>query len=153
MALPAGFTIIEDDAPAGLPAGFSLMDEEKKKKEYSFTDWFNNPFSGEAEGEFQMPTMDETAAGMTNPAGVGPFQGGGEAALAGFTEASARPLYGALDMLEEEGFLNTLPLELTEGTVLNKTRRKEALEFARNSPYPQPSALYEDMWANPIPQP
>ena len=27
----------------------------------------------------------------------------------------------------------------------------EALEFARNSPYPEPGALFEDMWANPIP--
>ena len=26
-----------------------------------------------------------------------------------------------------------------------------ALEFARNSPYPEPAALHEDMWANPIP--
>ena len=35
------------------------------------------------------------------------------------------------------------------------TRRdiEQALEFARNSPYPEPSALYEDMWANPIPLP
>jgi len=29
----------------------------------------------------------------------------------------------------------------------------EALDFARNSPYPEPSALHEDMWANPIPAP
>lgn len=28
---------------------------------------------------------------------------------------------------------------------------EEALEFARNSPYPEPSALHEDMWASPIP--
>ena len=27
----------------------------------------------------------------------------------------------------------------------------EAVEFARQSPYPEPSALYEDMFANPIP--
>lgn len=30
---------------------------------------------------------------------------------------------------------------------------EEALEFARNSPFPEPEALFEDMWANPIPQP
>ena len=29
----------------------------------------------------------------------------------------------------------------------------EALEFARNSPYPKPEALFEDMWANPHPAP
>ncbi len=29
----------------------------------------------------------------------------------------------------------------------------EALDFARNSPYPEASALHEDMWANPIPAP
>ncbi len=27
---------------------------------------------------------------------------------------------------------------------------EEAVEFARNSPYPEPSELHEDMWANPI---
>ena len=30
---------------------------------------------------------------------------------------------------------------------------EEALEFARNSPFPGPEELFEDMWANPIPQP
>ena len=41
------------------------------------------------------------------------------------------------------------------GAVEEAARREveEALEFARNSPYPEPAALYEDMWANPIPQP
>ena len=29
----------------------------------------------------------------------------------------------------------------------------EALEFARQSPYPEPSDLFEDMWADPIPAP
>ena len=29
----------------------------------------------------------------------------------------------------------------------------EALDFARNSPYPEADALHEDMWANPIPAP
>ncbi len=28
-----------------------------------------------------------------------------------------------------------------------------AVEFARNSPYPEPEDLFEDMWANPIPAP
>jgi TPP-dependent pyruvate/acetoin dehydrogenase alpha subunit len=28
---------------------------------------------------------------------------------------------------------------------------EEALEFARQSPYPDPSELFEDMFANPIP--
>ena len=30
---------------------------------------------------------------------------------------------------------------------------EEAVEFARNSSFPEPSDLYEDMWANPIPKP
>ena len=29
----------------------------------------------------------------------------------------------------------------------------EAVDFARNSPFPEPDALFEDMWANPIPRP
>ena len=28
---------------------------------------------------------------------------------------------------------------------------EEAVEFARQSPYPDPSELFEDMFANPIP--
>jgi TPP-dependent pyruvate/acetoin dehydrogenase alpha subunit len=28
-----------------------------------------------------------------------------------------------------------------------------AVDFARNSPFPEEADLYEDMWANPIPQP
>ena len=37
--------------------------------------------------------------------------------------------------------------------VVEATREEvgKALDFARNSPYPEPSALHEDMWANPIP--
>jgi pyruvate dehydrogenase E1 component alpha subunit len=34
-----------------------------------------------------------------------------------------------------------------------KQEVEEATEFARNSPFPEPDALYEDMWANPIPLP
>ena len=30
---------------------------------------------------------------------------------------------------------------------------EEAVVFARNSPWPEPEALFEDMWANPIPAP
>jgi len=30
---------------------------------------------------------------------------------------------------------------------------ERATDFARNSPFPEPKALFEDMWANPIPQP
>ena len=30
---------------------------------------------------------------------------------------------------------------------------EDAVEFARESPYPEPEALFEDMWANPIPAP
>ena len=29
----------------------------------------------------------------------------------------------------------------------------EAVDFARNSPFPEPEELFEDMWANPIPRP
>ena len=34
-----------------------------------------------------------------------------------------------------------------------KQEVEEAVEFARNSPFPEPEALYEDMWADPIPLP
>ena len=34
-----------------------------------------------------------------------------------------------------------------------KAEVEEAVEFARNSPYPEPEALFEDMWADPIPAP
>jgi pyruvate dehydrogenase E1 component alpha subunit len=30
---------------------------------------------------------------------------------------------------------------------------EKATEFARNSPFPEDSELFEDMWANPIPAP
>jgi pyruvate dehydrogenase E1 component alpha subunit len=30
---------------------------------------------------------------------------------------------------------------------------ERAVDFARNSPFPEESDLFEDMWANPIPQP
>ena len=30
---------------------------------------------------------------------------------------------------------------------------EEAIEFARNSPYPEPEELFDDMWADPIPAP
>jgi pyruvate dehydrogenase E1 component alpha subunit len=30
---------------------------------------------------------------------------------------------------------------------------EEAVEFARNSPFPEPDALFEDMWASPVPAP
>ena len=30
---------------------------------------------------------------------------------------------------------------------------EKATDFARNSPFPEPEALFEDMWANPIPLP
>ena len=29
---------------------------------------------------------------------------------------------------------------------------ERATDFARNSPFPEPEALFDDMWANPIPQ-
>jgi len=34
-----------------------------------------------------------------------------------------------------------------------KAKVEEAVEFARNSPFPGPEALFEDMWADPIPAP
>ncbi len=34
-----------------------------------------------------------------------------------------------------------------------KQQVEEATEFARNSKYPEPSELYDDMWADPIPMP
>lgn len=30
---------------------------------------------------------------------------------------------------------------------------EDAVDFARNSPFPEPEELFQDMWANPIPQP
>jgi pyruvate dehydrogenase E1 component alpha subunit len=40
-------------------------------------------------------------------------------------------------------------MEEMEATV--KAQIDEALEFARTSPYPEPEAIFEDMFANPIP--
>ena len=40
-------------------------------------------------------------------------------------------------------------IDQMEGEVMKQI--DEAVEFARQSPYPEPSALYEDMFANPIP--
>ena len=40
-------------------------------------------------------------------------------------------------------------MEEMEATV--KAQIEEALEFARTSPYPEPEAIFEDMFANPIP--
>ena len=61
------------------------------------------------------------------------------------------------------------PIDILEATLISQeiATRKEcdavnadtkeevekATDFARNSPYPEASELFEDLWANPIPQP
>ena len=35
----------------------------------------------------------------------------------------------------------------------SKKEIEEAVEFARNSKFPEPEELFEDMWANPIQNP
>ena len=41
--------------------------------------------------------------------------------------------------------------EIEEVEAQMKAQIEEALEFARTSPYPEPEAIFEDMYASPIP--
>ncbi len=41
--------------------------------------------------------------------------------------------------------------EIEELDSMAKAQIEDALEFARNSPYPEPESVFEDMFANPIP--
>ena len=53
--------------------------------------------------------------------------------------------------LIDRGILSEEECKEIESNSYSKT--DEAVEFARNSSFPEPSDLYEDMWANPIPKP
>jgi TPP-dependent pyruvate/acetoin dehydrogenase alpha subunit len=70
---------------------------------------------------------------------------------------------------EIESWRQRDPLDILEKTLISQgiaTREEcdainaatvdeveKATDFARNSPFPEPEALFEDMWANPIPLP
>ena len=59
-------------------------------------------------------------------------------------------------IVHEEKLINHGILTREECDAVSKAKEaevEEAIEFARNSPYPQPEELFEDMWANPIPAP
>ena len=51
--------------------------------------------------------------------------------------------------LLSHGVATQAEMDQMDGQVLRAI--EEALEFARQSPYPDPSELFEDMFANPIP--
>ena len=53
------------------------------------------------------------------------------------------------DGLVSQGIATRAEFDQVEEEVMAQI--DEAVEFARNSPYPEPSALFEDMFANPIP--
>ena len=53
------------------------------------------------------------------------------------------------DVLVSQGIATRAEFDQLEEEVMGQI--DEAVEFARNSPYPEPSALFEDMFANPIP--
>ena len=53
------------------------------------------------------------------------------------------------DLLKEHTIATEGEIEEMEAQV--KAQIEEALEFARTSPYPEPEAIFEDMFANPIP--
>ena len=52
-------------------------------------------------------------------------------------------------MLIEQGFATAEELDALEEEV--KAEIEEAVTFARESPYPDPSEVWEDMFADPIP--
>ena len=53
------------------------------------------------------------------------------------------------EQLLAQGIATQAEMEQMDARVLQEI--EEALEFARQSPYPDPSELFEDMFANPIP--
>lgn len=53
------------------------------------------------------------------------------------------------ERLLEQGIATAEEIDQMENEV--KQQIEEAITFARESPYPEPSALFEDMYANPIP--
>ena len=53
------------------------------------------------------------------------------------------------DQLVSQGIATRAEFDRVDEEVMGQI--DEAVEFARNSPYPEPSALFEDMFANPIP--
>lgn len=53
------------------------------------------------------------------------------------------------NLLLEQGIATQTEIDQLEDEVMKQI--DEAVQFARESPYPEPSALFEDMFANPIP--
>jgi pyruvate dehydrogenase E1 component alpha subunit len=52
-------------------------------------------------------------------------------------------------LLLSQGLATQAEIDQMEAQVMQEI--EEAVEFARQSPYPDPSELFEDMFANPIP--
>ena len=52
-------------------------------------------------------------------------------------------------LLLSQGFATQAEIEQMDAQVTQEM--EEAVEFARQSPYPDPAELFEDMFANPIP--
>jgi pyruvate dehydrogenase E1 component alpha subunit len=53
------------------------------------------------------------------------------------------------EQLLSRGIATQAEIDQMEAEVMKEI--EDALEFARQSPYPDPSELFEDMFANPIP--
>ena len=61
------------------------------------------------------------------------------------------PLVIHTDRLVAQGIATAAECEMMSAQI--KQEVEEATDFARNSPFPEPGALFEDMWADPIPAP
>lgn len=61
------------------------------------------------------------------------------------------PIVIHTDRLVEQGIATAEECE--EASAGERAAVDEALEFARNSPFPEPEELFDDMFADPIPQP
>jgi pyruvate dehydrogenase E1 component alpha subunit len=61
------------------------------------------------------------------------------------------PIVIHTERLVSQGIATQAECDAISAEVLEEV--EEALEFARNSPFPGPEELFEDMWANPVPQP
>jgi TPP-dependent pyruvate/acetoin dehydrogenase alpha subunit len=61
------------------------------------------------------------------------------------------PIVIHTDRLIAQGIASVAECQLMSDQI--KQEVEDAVEFARNSPFPEPGALFEDMWADPIPAP
>ena len=69
--------------------------------------------------------------------------------MSGFIEARKRdPLKIHYDALISKTIATREELETISDEASEEIEK--ALEFARNSPYPEPDELFQDMWATPI---